>query len=231
MRFLKSKAVWFLLPAILIIGLSAIFAADFWEKDYKQWSDKDCLKMLTDSPWAYSLKLLQSGLGSAGSEGQGYVKYDIQLLSALPIRQSNVRRVMIATKQQEPDKANQDYLAADYSNFVVVNIEYSTNVQNIELDLARAWQNQTLALIQNSCYLIGSKGVKIPLKDVKIGQGAKHNVQLLFERQRDGKPLLTAEDKTLILQFPYPVVGGMGDGRGQVEFKVKKMIYNGNIEF
>ena len=32
----------------------ALLAADFWQKPYTNWSEKDAAKLLTDSPWAKS---------------------------------------------------------------------------------------------------------------------------------------------------------------------------------
>jgi hypothetical protein len=242
----QSRMLSFLVPAILLIGLSLALGADFWEtKDYKKWSDKECLKILRESPWAQDYKLYRAGggLGKSDAEGgQQYVSYSVQLFSALPVRQAVIRQAQIANKydslppeqQQAFDKSAGEYLNADYSNAIVVKVAYSTNIQSLDLDLARYWQAQTLAVFQNSVYLIPSKGTKAPLLDFKVGQGAKREFQFAFARQRDGKPLLNEKDSSLTLEFPYPSTGGMagmGDGRGMVEFKVKKMVFNGQLEY
>jgi hypothetical protein len=213
----------FLLAAILLFGLSAVLGQVWVKKDYKEWAPKECEKILTDSPWAKTQKFYGSGLGSAGTEGgQAFTEYTVQLLSALPIRQAMV------LQKQLPDS----FLTADFADQVIVRIKYrTTGAQTSDLDLGRGWQTQTLATMQVSTYLIGSKGVKVPLADFKVAQGADRFCQLTFPRSRDGKPILSVEDKSLIIQFPYPVVGGMGDGRGQFEFKVKDMVYNGQIAY
>src|SRR5512135_3180796 len=77
-----------LLSALFILSQTAVMGADFWEaKDYTKWSDKECAKLLTDSPWAYELKVFQQGNlgGMGGAEGQAYVRYNIRFVSALPI--------------------------------------------------------------------------------------------------------------------------------------------------
>ena len=217
-----SRTVLFLLAAILLFGLSVVLGQVWAKKDYKEWAPKDCDKILTDSPWAKTQKMLGSGLGTAGAEGQAYTEYTVQLFSALPIRQAMVQKKLI------PDS----FLTADYADQVIVRIKYATNAgQTSDLDLGRSWQTQTLGTMVNSTYLIGSKGVKVPPSDFKVATGADRFCQLAFPRSRDGKPVLSVDDKNLILQFTYPVIGGMGDGRGQFEFKVKDMIYSGQIAY
>jgi hypothetical protein len=221
----RFRAAGFLFPAIFLMGLSVALGADFWEKkDYKEWSDKECQTILKKSPWAEQYKVFGSGLGTAGSEGQGYLEFDIQFYTALPIRQA------IAKLQKMDEAKAKAFLAADPGDKIVVNINYSTNVSAADMDFARYWRSANLATFQNSVFLIGSKGVKVPILEYKIEPGAG-SFQFIFPRTRDGKPLLSADDKSLILQFNYQAIQGMGDGRGQVEFKVNKMVYNGKIEY
>jgi hypothetical protein len=217
-----SRKSLFLLAAILFFGLSVVLGQVWVKKDYKEWTPKECDKILADSPWAKTQKFYGSGTGSAGTEGQAYTEYTVQLFSALPIRQAMVRKQMIDEK----------FLTADYADQVIVRVKYNTNAGTTsDLDLGQGWQTRNMATMQNSTWLIGSKGVKVPLADFKVAQGADRFCQLTFPRSRDGKPVLSVEDKNLIIQFTYPTVGGMGDGRGQFEFKVKDMIYNGQIAY
>jgi hypothetical protein len=50
---------------LLLFGFG-LAAADFWQKPYTEWSDKDVTKMLNDSPWAKSASLSMSGPGGGG---------------------------------------------------------------------------------------------------------------------------------------------------------------------
>ncbi len=49
----------------LLFGFG-LTAANFWQKPYTEWSDKDATKMMTDSPWAKSASVSMSGPGGAG---------------------------------------------------------------------------------------------------------------------------------------------------------------------
>ena len=39
------------------------------------------------------------------------------------------------------------------------------------------------------------------------------------------------QDKSLQLNFAYPVIGNMGDGKGYLEFKVDKKIFDGAVAY
>ena len=50
----------------LLFGFG-LTAANFWQKPYTEWSDKDVTKMMTDSPWAKSASVSMGGPGSGGA--------------------------------------------------------------------------------------------------------------------------------------------------------------------
>ena len=55
------KILYFALSAIFLAASSAAFGADFWEnKPYDKWSQKECSKLLEDSPWAQDFTLMDS---------------------------------------------------------------------------------------------------------------------------------------------------------------------------
>lgn len=54
------------------VGLLLLFgcglaAAEFWQKPYTGWSEKDVTKMMNDSPWAKSASVSMAGPGGAGA--------------------------------------------------------------------------------------------------------------------------------------------------------------------
>jgi len=228
------------LSALFLISASNVAGADFWEtKDFTKWSDKECAKLLTDSPWAYELKIYRQGyLGnSEGAEGQAYVKYNIRFISALPIRQAQVRQLQIANKydklsdeqKQAFDKQTEAFLYADYGDKVVISVTFETNVQRNVQELSRFWQSQTAEVMANSVFLTPDKGTKARLVRYNPPQGAQTDFTFIFPREVEGNVLLSDENKNLILEFPYPVIGGIGDGKGFAEFKVKKMMIKGGV--
>jgi hypothetical protein len=47
-----------------------LMAADFWQKPYTEWADKDLQKMMTNSPWAHTVSV-STGITIAGPDGGG----------------------------------------------------------------------------------------------------------------------------------------------------------------
>lgn len=234
----QSRAVLFAIAAIPFLGLSVALGQVWVKKEYKNWSSKDCEKILTNSPWAKNQSIYKRGLESDGEGGQGYTKFIVQLHSALPIRQASVRQQQLAVKydklppeeKQKFDQQAASYLNADYSQKVYVKVYYETNVSAAIMDMERSWRTKTIANFQNSAFLMGSKGVRVSADGYSASPKESYII-FTFPRVRDGQPLLSEEDKSLILQFEYTPIQGMGDGRAQFEFKVKDMIYNGVIGY
>jgi hypothetical protein len=235
-----ASAIFFLAGVLTAPG------ADFWEKKpYKDWSQKDCAKLLENSPWARaetltSVGIMDNQLNKTSTDGQQpFVKYQIQFNSAKPIREAIVRQAQIAQKydglspeqKQEMDKRAEAFLSADFTNFVVVSVTYSTNNRNYDLELARHWQSQTADLLKNVVNISNSKGEKIYLTRYSAEQGAGRSFQFIFPRQIDGKPLIGPDDKSIKLEFTYPVVGSMGSGKAFMEFKVNKMMFDGSAAY
>jgi len=51
------------MAVLLLLFGCALVAADFWQKPYMEWRDKDVTKMMNDSPWAKSASVSMSGPG------------------------------------------------------------------------------------------------------------------------------------------------------------------------
>jgi hypothetical protein len=51
---------------LLVFGCGLV-AADFWQKPYMEWRDKDIAKMINDSPWAKSVSVSMTGPSAAGA--------------------------------------------------------------------------------------------------------------------------------------------------------------------
>ncbi len=245
-----KKALCFAFSAIFLAAGAAAFGADFWEnKQYDKWSQKECNKLLTNSPWAQDYTLINQGLQQstqASDDGQQFqIKYQMQLRSALPIRQALVRQMQIAQKydslaaeqKQKFDQSAKAFLDSDFSEVVVVYVTYSVNSQTKGRELDSYWQTQTTDLLRNSVFLRNSRGDKLAIKQFNPPQGQERSFQFIFPREADGKELIGLDDKTLILEFTYPVItvpggfGSLGDGRGYMEFKPKKMIFQGNFAY
>jgi hypothetical protein len=243
-RFLRN----ILSAAMLLLFLAAVCAAaggEFWEKnDYRKWSQKEYTKLLEDSPWSKALTLSKVGImdridKSAVSSQQPFIKYQFQLRCATPVRQAIVRQMQFAQKydslsaelKQQFDKNAESFLTMDFSNAVIVYVTYSTYSQTSALELTRYWQSKTTELLKNSVYLRGSKSEKTPILRFVPPQSGQQEFQFIFPRQVEGRPIIVPEDKSIRLEFEYPVVDGIGNGSGYMEFKTEKMIFAGKLVY
>jgi hypothetical protein len=231
---------------LFLVSICALAGNEFWEKkDYKQWAQKEVQKILEDSPWAKQLKLEKvavmesnASVNAQGGEMQRKITYQVQFRTAKPIRQAMVRQTQLAQKydslsteqKQEFDKKTEAFLSGG-GDAVVVMVTYTATSQTHDLELARHWQSRTLDLLKNSVYLIPPKGDRVPLAQFAVAPGAERAFQFVFPRQVNGKPIISPEDKSVKLEFPYPVIDGMGDGRAFLEFKVDKMTINGEVAY
>jgi hypothetical protein len=242
-----KKMLCLSLPFLFLV---TIFAADFWEKkEYKEWTQKECAKVLEDSPWARSLTLtsvqiMDNDSNKTSTDGsQPFIKYQMQFRSALPIRQAVVRQNQIASKydtlppeqKQSFDKQAEALLSGFPEDKVVVYVRYQANDSNRDREMASWWQSKSTELLKTQVYLSSNK-TKVPIAQFVAGQGGDRWFQFIFPKEVDGKPVITPQDKSIKLEFEYPADFKnpdmkFGSGQAFQEFKVEKMIFAGNIAY
>lgn len=243
LRF-KNAAIAFCAVSIFLFAGVAT-AKDFWDtKAFDQWTQKECQKMLTDSPWVKELNL--TGMNYTGADTAAatdsqapYIKYNVQLRSAAPVRQAVVCQARIAQKydslpaaeKQAFDQRMESFLLGGSSDQVVVYVSVESNNRDRVRSLMQHWEFQTTELLRNSVYLSTPKGKKIQISQFIPGATGSLEFQFIFPRDVDGEEILKPGDKALQLEFEYPVLGGMGDGRAFIDFKTDKMKFNNEVVY
>jgi len=238
---MNKKFLDWLLIALLCVPAAAQ-SKDFWQtKDYRQWNEKECKKLLEDSPWAQDytftrtmIEPLQRATGERAGESNPQMSYLAQFRSALPIRQALIRLQQINNKydqmtpeqKQEFDQRAAKLLNANFAEVIAIHVNYSSNVAIYDREMAAFWQSQTTEKLRNSAFLIGSKGEKIPPQRFNVTAGAGREFTLYFPRAYEGRPLVGPQDKTIKLEFMHPRVSDQGESRVLLEFKADKMIIN-----
>ena len=167
------------------------------------------------------------------------LKYQAQFRSALPIRQAIVRLGQINAKydtltaEQKAafDKTAEAFLAKGFSDSLILYVSYNSNVPVDDREMARHWQSQTVDTLKNFAFLILPGGVKVPLTGFVAAQGAGREFQFEFPRTHEGRPLVSAQDKTLQLEFIHPKVRDQKESRVLISFKPEKMLVNGEAVY
>lgn len=224
--------------AVLGVAVLTVQAEDFWvKKDWKQWSQSECAKMLQDSPWTKKWTkgevtlsaALPGGAGTSSDGGAGEnspeMHYYVQLRSATPVREAYVRQMQIANKYDKMDDAHKKafdaqtdaYLAKTYDDVILVHVEFGSNLQNIARDMAVYWKSIPPESIPTDTYLINQKGDHIlPVKFISPPTGS-YAFEMLFPRMQNNEPVVREGDKTLAVQFTHPAVGMQAqNGVGQL---------------
>ncbi len=234
---LRRCAITFLL--VLQPAWSA--AQDFWvKKNFDQWSLKECLRLLQDSPWTKSVTLtrvfIQSSAQPAavmGRDDTPQITYAAQIWSAAPIRQAAVQKTRLSkeyaslngAKRQETEANAVAILKEEFSDRIEIRVEYSTTTPAYEQLLAAYWQNRPSALWQQDTFLITGTGKHPPIQ--VRNEGLAGYFVLVFSRTVDGRPVIGAKDKGFSLDFYSPTIGVFPTEHVLLEFGLKQMTVQG----
>jgi len=260
-RYLAS-----ILTGLLLAALTA-HAEDFWiKKDWKQWSKDECIKILQDSPWTKKWAKSQMGssqmpgVSGANAEGAAAEKtpemhYVVQLRSSLPIREAVIRQQQIQVKYDKMSEAEKkDFdtkaealLNRNYEDVILVHVEYGSNLQSFEREMATYWKSIPADAPPIDMYLITEKGDRIPPSKFISPLNASYSFDLAFPRTKNKEPIVQPGDKTLNLQFTHPAIGNQtqtnttnptnpsmdifGEERVLVQFRLDKMTMQGKASF
>ena len=139
--------------ALLALALPLVTTAlgqgsEFWQrKDYRQWSQAECQKLLESSPWVKTHTLAQvvieslqspqspapagvpavpdptvgpvtSATADRSREQRPEIKYTVQFRSALPVRQAMVRLMQIAQKYDQMQPAQKQAIDQNAEEFL-----------------------------------------------------------------------------------------------------------------
>lgn len=243
---MHRSACWLLVGLLSVLAFAQ--AKEFWvAKDYQQWSEKECRKLLDGLPWAldYTLKdifianLQQDSPLDRGRQASTTLSYLAQFRSALPVRQAVARQMMFDAKYDKltPEQRHDldarigKFLATSFADKVLVHVIYKTNVPQVDRELARYWQTRTLDTIVNTTNLIVANGDKVQPTGFVAATGGTREFQLTFPRQRNGQPIVGAADKTLKLEFMHPNINNQRELRILLNFKPEQMKANGELVY
>ncbi len=229
-----------LIVALILLGSVILAAKDFWENPFDKWSRDNVLKMLGESPWAGSQTITSAGMtkeGGRSGENETYYKFTANFFSSLPIREAYVRRSRImnnydsmsADQKQQFDARFNKPLTLDFSDKIVVTLEYSSNPNdaNFARDIKTFLDQATADTLKQNVYLITKSSGRVDLKEYHRPGQMLPAATFIFPRVLDGKQIVGPDDKEVRFQ-----VGWLAGVNQQVyiDFKPQKMTYKGKFE-
>jgi hypothetical protein len=223
--------------------------SEFWvDKPYSKWSAKDIKRLLGESPWGKTTTLRtpiikqihrETGQfsGLAG-EGEGVadptVEYAVYLRTARPVREALVRQAQLEEKyeqMEDPAKKAFDnrwgqFLAADVSDKIIFQVQYSSNTNDIDRQLMNFWQTQTAGTMRDLSAMTWPDGQRLAPIAYWAARGAGREFQIAFPRPKDGR-----EDGAISLEFMNPNVKVEGNSRIYTKFQLKELKYGGKVTY
>lgn len=222
------------IAALLFLFAFGLMAADFWQKPYTDWADKDLQKMLTNSPWAHTASVSMGGpppdLGGGGGGGgrgggpQGGGGADAPVpgvrepevvarwQSALPIRQAFVR-LKYGSETATSEDAKK-YLEKESTSYEIV---LSGPLQQF----LRGKPEDTAKALSEVTFLSSKDKGAIKPMSIEVGKpGKTMDVLIAFPRMMP----FTADDKEV--EFATK----LGTSKVSIKFRLKDMVYSGKLE-
>ncbi len=223
--------------SVLILALliaAPLFAAKFWdEKEFTDWSQKECRELLTKSPWAYSNSfgegagpLLSSDtsipdgrMGAPNPQrtdsfaGEMKVIFEFRLLTAKPIRMA-MARMQLLQRPNDPSALAQamSYVNAPPGNQIAFQITYRTNPPGSSAvhDIHTYFLGATLAEFRTDAYLSSDRAGQIPIEEYLSPGPNRSSPAFAFPRfNAEGQPLFGPGDKSISLRARLqPTLGG-----------------------
>ncbi len=238
----KRLAGWSVLQTLVLAAIPAVTsleAAEFWEKkDFTEWTEKDCTKLLTSSPWAHSNSFRRNAnIGSTftGERETTEIIY-FRVLSAKPVRMALARLQLLERPDDEALRREVEaFLDSPQGDRIVIQISYKgipgTTPQLHELH--RFFGQATLAAFHGNTTL-SSKRVTVPIGDYLPWGPGRPNAAFVFPRfDEAGNPYFDGSEDSITLrsEFDVPMTDGTREYSIHVKMRPKDMVFNQQFAF
>ncbi|HXG92082.1 MAG TPA: hypothetical protein VNN73_06880 [Blastocatellia bacterium] len=229
----------------LLLGLPLAAPAQWEKKPNTEWSEREAMKVLNDSPWgrtqAFSSPVTLFRGPTSGRQGISqpttsipanatHINFRIRFFSAKPVRQAIVRLLELRQKQEMSDEltAHLNSLASgDFQQYIIVTVscdaqEAGANVQ----EAAALLRSRGTADLKNNTFLEIKGGKRLFLQEYQQPRPDGLGARFIFPRLVDGKPFITPESEEV--RFFSELNGTYRLDR---RYKIKDMIYEGKLEY
>ena len=184
---------------VMLFAATALIAQT--GKPWLEWNIKETTRILNDSAWGQTQLETKEADGAAAAitnngssrnmtprdpskDSPGaitsYIKYYIRLLSAKPVRQAVVRKLILDSREMPAERMDQlkSFAEASSSDFIVVAVVAEAKDPSMGSEAARAFTTATLETLKESTYLERSDGQKVALANfvAPIADGDRKSV-------------------------------------------------------
>jgi hypothetical protein len=194
--------------ALFVLACSVGLSASFWEtKPFTDWSDKEVLELLSDSPWSRRVRVVLNDAPGGARSTPTRLTLTISWRSALPTKQALVRNQVGLDRPIPPDS---QLILERQEDFYIVSLS------GLPLSYSRATGS-----LKNETFLQPAHRAPISPSSTII-QPVKDTVMLLFAFPRTDP--ITLKDKEV--EF----VTKLGEIVIRKTFNLKSMVFHGELE-
>ena len=234
--------------ALIFCLIGCVVASAAWaQKDKKQkpwteWSRKDAMKILTDSPWARfqtvsdSSALFSGGGASGGGTGRrARVNVDqsvpldfyICLLSAKPVRQAWAKRIELDQNPGEEFKAQLlKFVETPSDEWITISVTFNSPDEQIEAMVKQEFNRAGTERLREDTYLELKNGKRAVLQEYGSPERDLMGARFRFARTVDGQPFITRESGDIHFHARVTQTIVLN-----ARFKASDLLYDGALEF
>jgi hypothetical protein len=222
----------------LLMAHPLVISAQWNKKPYNEWSEKETMKLLSDSPWCQTQSVTDTsqmtGQGRADSSQSRIadvfnVSFRIRFLSARPVRQALSHLIEIKNKEKINDQVAarlKAFAAADFPDFIVITVSSDSDKASSLLQQSQqSFYKLTTNELKSNTYLMAS-GQRVFIKEYQPPGNDGFGARYIFPRLLDGKPFITPEAGDVLFH---------SEPRGyttlNMRYKVKEMMFDGKLEY
>ena len=222
-------------PFVLAAAIASGIAADFWvSKPFQTWDEKECKRVLTKSPWAFSnafgtvANIGVIEVGAAG-ERETNVIFRFRFLSAKPVRMALVRLQALGRPGGTPAAQMQQVVdsPADPQDRIALQLEFEVEPPSSmeSREIHSFLLNATIADFRNDTRLDSSAGVSLSPVEYLAPTRQRTNPALIFPRLNDkGQPAFSGDEKWISFKTKILTY------RIFQRLKPKEMMFGGHLE-
>jgi hypothetical protein len=234
--------------AALVLFLLIQTAWAQWDKrPYTQWTEKESLRVLDDSPWGQTQVFSDGDMKSGGPATNGdppraidqggsrvtyasQINFRIRLLSARPVRQAIARLMEINRKGDlNPGFAAKlrDFTAEESADYIIISVLCDAPRPSVRLQKAsELLDSLTTEKLKEKVYLILSDGRRLSVHEYQPPGQDGLGARFIFLRKPEGKPIVA--DKRGMIRFRAEI---SDDYTLDQTFNLKNMTYQGRLEY
>lgn len=220
----------------LLMAVPLVISAQWDKKPYTEWSEKEAMKLLTDSPWcqtqSVTVQLTGQETGQSRAMENYSVNFRIRFLSAKPTRQAIARRMELDQKGKLNDQVAarlKAFAAADFPDYIVVTVSLDSEKATALLQQStQAFYKVTTNELKNDTYLVAG-GKRVFLQEYQQPGNDGFGARYIFPRVVDGKPFITPESGDVL--FHSRTHSGTQMIELKMRYKVKDMMFDGKLEY